>query len=412
MKNDRYGLADTPEPAANLRARAELMRQIAAIVKESKGTQVEAAARCGITQPRMNDLLRGRVSRFSLDALVNVATASGRRVLDVSYRAGSPGLALHRAALFHLLWTAASGAGVQMATGAAVHAAPRDGARRWLHRAGAEALGPFDLIVDASGAGSPLSPLQARPLGFGAIWSQVPWPANTPLPGDALTQRYLRAERMAGVLPIGCLPGDATRRAAVFWSLPRAALADWPQTDLELWRAEVAEFWPEMAAFLTTITRTDQMTPAAYSHGTLARPHQPALAFIGDAAHRASPQLGQGANMALLDAMALSLALTVALREDPGHAVDRALPLYAGLRRWHLFSYQAMSAVLTPMYQSHSRALPLIRDRLLAPLAQLPPLRRLLSALVSGDLVLPMAGRAWPAEPPAPKLPEMQESRR
>ena len=73
-------LADTPEQAANLRARAELMQQIAAIVKESKWTQVEAAARCGITQPRMSDLLRGRVSRFSLDALVNVATAIGRRV--------------------------------------------------------------------------------------------------------------------------------------------------------------------------------------------------------------------------------------------------------------------------------------------------------------------------------------------
>ena len=73
-------LADTPEQAANLRTRAELIQQIAAIVKESKWTQVEAAAQCCITQPRMNDLLRGRVSRFSLDALVNVATAIGRRV--------------------------------------------------------------------------------------------------------------------------------------------------------------------------------------------------------------------------------------------------------------------------------------------------------------------------------------------
>lgn len=84
-KPDNYAsvwdaLADTPEQAANLRTRAELMQQIAAIVKESKWTQAEAAAQCGITQPRMNDLLRGRVSRFSLDALVNVATAIGRRV--------------------------------------------------------------------------------------------------------------------------------------------------------------------------------------------------------------------------------------------------------------------------------------------------------------------------------------------
>ena len=73
-------IADTPDQAANLRARAELMRQIAAIVKESGWTQAEAAGQCGLTQPRMNDLLQGRVSRFSIDAPVNIATAIGRTV--------------------------------------------------------------------------------------------------------------------------------------------------------------------------------------------------------------------------------------------------------------------------------------------------------------------------------------------
>jgi predicted XRE-type DNA-binding protein len=73
-------IADTPQEAANLRARSELMQKIAEIVKQSGWTQVQAAQRCGVTQPRINDLLRGRVSRFSLDALVNVATALGRRV--------------------------------------------------------------------------------------------------------------------------------------------------------------------------------------------------------------------------------------------------------------------------------------------------------------------------------------------
>jgi predicted XRE-type DNA-binding protein len=73
-------LSDTPEQAANLRARAELMQQIAALVKKNRWTQTEAARHCGITQPRMNDLLRSRVSRFSLDALVNIATSIGRRV--------------------------------------------------------------------------------------------------------------------------------------------------------------------------------------------------------------------------------------------------------------------------------------------------------------------------------------------
>jgi predicted XRE-type DNA-binding protein len=73
-------LADTPEQAANLQARADLMRQIAELIEAEGWKQVEAAERCGVTQPRINDLLRGRVSRFSLDALVNIATALGRRV--------------------------------------------------------------------------------------------------------------------------------------------------------------------------------------------------------------------------------------------------------------------------------------------------------------------------------------------
>jgi predicted XRE-type DNA-binding protein len=73
-------IEDTPEQAANLRARSDLMMQITEIIKASDWKQAEAAARCGVTQPRVNDLLRGRVSRFSLDALVNIATALGRRV--------------------------------------------------------------------------------------------------------------------------------------------------------------------------------------------------------------------------------------------------------------------------------------------------------------------------------------------
>ncbi|MDT8377229.1 MAG: XRE family transcriptional regulator [Mariprofundaceae bacterium] len=73
-------IADTPEQAANLRVRAELMQKISMIIKQSGWTQTEAATHCGITQPRMSDLLRGRVSRFSLDALVNIATAIGCHV--------------------------------------------------------------------------------------------------------------------------------------------------------------------------------------------------------------------------------------------------------------------------------------------------------------------------------------------
>jgi predicted XRE-type DNA-binding protein len=56
------------------------MEKIAAIVQQGGWTQAEAAHHCGVTQPRINDLLRGRISRFSLDALVNIASALGHRV--------------------------------------------------------------------------------------------------------------------------------------------------------------------------------------------------------------------------------------------------------------------------------------------------------------------------------------------
>jgi predicted XRE-type DNA-binding protein len=73
-------ICDTPEEAANLTLRSDLMDKIEDLIKESGWTQAEAAKRCGVTQPRINDLLRGRISRFSLDALVNIASALGRKV--------------------------------------------------------------------------------------------------------------------------------------------------------------------------------------------------------------------------------------------------------------------------------------------------------------------------------------------
>lgn len=311
--------------------------------------------------------------------------AGKRVVLDVRYRPAAPGLAMHRAALFHLLWQAAARAGVTVETGAAVTDAPLrpGGAGRLILREGAPPLGPFDLVVDAGGAGSALSPLRARALPFGAIWGHVPWPDDATLPQDRLTQRYLGAHRMAGVLPIGRLPDDPGPRAAVFWSLSRPALDRWAETDLAAWKVEVAAFWPEMAPFLAPLTGTADMTPARYSHGTLRRPFAPRLLHLGDAAHRASPQLGQGANMALLDAMALAQAL----RQGPA---DTAAERQARMRRTHIAAYQAMSAAFTPMYQSDSRVLPLIRDHLLAPLSRLPGVRHLLTALVSGDLMPPL----------------------
>lgn len=70
-------LADTPAEAANLKARAEILSVLVARVSAWGVSQEAAAARLGITRPRLNDLLRGKLGKFSLDALVNLATAAG-----------------------------------------------------------------------------------------------------------------------------------------------------------------------------------------------------------------------------------------------------------------------------------------------------------------------------------------------
>ena len=77
MANERFesvwdAIEDTPEEALNMRLRSELMIQITRRVKEWDVTQKEAAQRLGITQPRLNDLLNGRINKFSLDALINL----------------------------------------------------------------------------------------------------------------------------------------------------------------------------------------------------------------------------------------------------------------------------------------------------------------------------------------------------
>jgi predicted XRE-type DNA-binding protein len=70
-------ICDTPAEAANMKARSDLLSILVDRVKSWGVTQETAAARLGVTRPRLNDLMRGKISKFSLDALVNLATAAG-----------------------------------------------------------------------------------------------------------------------------------------------------------------------------------------------------------------------------------------------------------------------------------------------------------------------------------------------
>lgn len=76
-------LADTEQEAANLKARSTLLYEIRKAVQRWDVPQEEAAKRLGLTRPRTNDLMRGKLAKFSLDALVNIAAAAR---LDIEIR--------------------------------------------------------------------------------------------------------------------------------------------------------------------------------------------------------------------------------------------------------------------------------------------------------------------------------------
>ena len=307
----------------------------------------------------------------------------GRTVLDVSYGAAEDhGLAIHRAALFAALFEAAQRRPVRFRSGQAI--VGREGQR--LRLASGALSEPFDLIVDAAGAQSPLSPLRARPLAYGALWGVVDWIDGSGIAPNRLSQRYRGSRRMAGLLPLGRLPDGPAPKAAIFWSLAVREHAAWCAAGIAAWKRDAAAIWPEAMPFFDQIDDAAALTMARYTHGSLRRPFGKGIVHIGDAAHRASPQLGQGANMAMLDALALTRAL------DACPDVDGALEACAAARRWHVAAYQGMSALFTPQYQSDSDWLPVLRDRILYPLSRIPPLPAILRKLVAGDLLPPIRG--------------------
>ena len=73
-------LGFNPDEAANLQVRSKLLSELAAIIAESGMTQTEASTMLGIQQSRISDIKRGKIQRFSVDALIKLLAAVGRRV--------------------------------------------------------------------------------------------------------------------------------------------------------------------------------------------------------------------------------------------------------------------------------------------------------------------------------------------
>jgi 2-polyprenyl-6-methoxyphenol hydroxylase-like FAD-dependent oxidoreductase len=307
--------------------------------------------------------------------------ASGRPVMDMHYAALDPrlaGLGMQRGALFQLLKSAWPDAD-KVLCGHDIAAIGDDG-RHLIDDTGRR-HGPYDLVVVANGSASKLRDMLAphrlnRPYPWGALWCLLPeggWPHIADL-----RQRYRAARRMMGLLPVGSRPDNPVRQLSFFWSLPTAGIEQWREQGLAAWHAEAAALWPEAAPLLSHITDAGILMQASYRDAVLKRWQRAPVVLIGDAAHAMSPQLGQGVNMALMDAM----ALRDALRSETD--LPAALARYERERQAHASIYQFWSRWLTPLFQSERDMAAWLRDITFIPMAKLPVSRGQMLRVLTG----------------------------
>ncbi|HZP65971.1 MAG TPA: NAD(P)/FAD-dependent oxidoreductase [Rudaea sp.] len=308
-------------------------------------------------------------------------TPSGRTVMDMRYSgldARLFGLGMQRGALFSILADAWSGA-KSVHCGTRIVAVDESG-RRLRDETGRE-YGPYDLVLAADGAASALrsavgKPRLDRPYPWGAFWCLVPqgeWAH-----ANELRQRYVAARKMIGLLPVGTRPGDATPRLSFFWSLPTKDFDACAARGSGALAEEIGTLWPQARERLAGIADMSCLARASYRDAVLDRWHRGRLVLVGDAAHAMSPQLGQGVNMALMDAY----ALREALRSEAN--VDTAIQRYERERRTHVRIYQFWSRWLTPLFQSDRDSLARMRDLCFAPMGRLPGGRGMMLRVLSG----------------------------
>jgi 2-polyprenyl-6-methoxyphenol hydroxylase-like FAD-dependent oxidoreductase len=306
-----------------------------------------------------------------IDRLYGSEVTNGATIFDLGYDQLGPdrfGIGVHRASLFHALWQKTGELGIEVKVNTHVVSRVWEGGKSLLMTEAGTQFGPFDLVVDASGSHSDLAlnlgAPTPKPFQYGAVWAS---PINASGISDTLTQRYVSAHTMIGLLPIGTMPNDPHPRVAFFWSLKPEAYPIWVD-EFEGWKQRVVALWPQTEAIVAQFSKPSDLTLARYGQRTLKRPFAPGVVHIGDAAHQTSPQLGQGANSALLDAAILADSLTLTGPEDVG-------PQYAKARRGPIRFYQAASWLLTPFFQSDVNFLAALRDALFQRLASIPYFR-------------------------------------
>ena len=312
-------------------------------------------------------------------------TRSGRTIMELDYETLAPGaygLGIQRAALFKILRGADTQA-QRLATASEIVGV--DAERGYLITSNGARLGPFGLIVGADGADSlvrtGLQPLicRERRYAWGAMLCLLDEPSGR---FDGRVSQHFSGGDHVSIWPVGSLSAGLPQRVNLSWRFsdsdqPRLAIGNVGE-----WKRRVSELCPTASPLLQQLSGMDDLLPATYRDLQLRRYCLGRVVLIGDAAHPMSPQLGQGASMALLDAYTLATALS-------RHPVGAALREFDRIRRAPMVVYQRLSRLITPIFQSNNRFLIALRDQAFYPLSSLPVLRRTILRALNGQAIFP-----------------------
>ena len=310
-------------------------------------------------------------SSEQIDRIVT-RTDRGRVILDLAYADGGNclrGLGVARSTLHEALRVLVGRAGVEVRVSTEIvshHGGVLTDVAGVRH-------GPFGLVVGADGSASVLRAGSglvrwSHEYAYGALWTV----GRTSQVRGELRQVVRGTRDLLGLLPLGA--GNCN----FFFSQRHDRFAEVVNRGFAAWRDRAVALCPEAEEVLAHVEGFDGLALTGYSHVVLRQQYDGGLVLIGDAGHAMSPHLGQGVNLALIDAWTLARCV------DREQGCEPALAAYAGARRGHLRFYAAATMALSPFFQADGRLLGLARDTGLPLFQRLRPIRRLMARTMAG----------------------------
>lgn len=296
------------------------------------------------------------------------------------WKPGTFGLGLHRPVLLQVLLDAMVESGVSMQWDREILDAREQDGRWTLDDDEGDEHGPFDLLIIADGARSSLR----RFVSPAAVDHSYPWGAHWfigenrgSFSSHKLHQIVDGTRVLCGFLPTGRSSVESPELVSLFWSIRLADDAAIRAKPLDEWKANILRYEPRAASLLEQITDWQQVITARYGDVRLTRWTGPGIVVLGDAAHAMSPQLGQGVNLALMDAACLADCVGK-------HPLPQALKQYSRRRFAHICYYRAATRGLTPFFQSSCDWLALPRRVLFRSMQHIRPLRHTMTRSMAG----------------------------